>query len=198
MNSFLELAKTRRSVRTFDGNWPDGAVLTTLQEFAENMTNPFGTKIRFAFLNAEDEDLSSPVLTGEKEYVTAVVQKGASNLEAAYGYSFEKLLMKAHELGLGTVWIGGTMPRGKFEKASHVEENEVMPCVSPLGKASERMSMMLRSACRDLRSSPEISALPKMAPATRKQAAVLQSPSMVKSAAWKRWPPLILKLIPVQ
>ncbi len=141
MSSFLELAKTRRSVRTFDDNWPDGAVLTTLQEFAENMTNPFGTKIRFAFLNAENEDLSSPVLTGEKEYVTAVVQKGASNLEAAYGYSFEKLLMKAHELGLGTVWIGGTMPRGKFEKASHVEENEVMPCVSPLGKASERMSM---------------------------------------------------------
>lgn len=34
-----------------------------------------------------------------------------NHAEEAYGYTFESLLMKAHEMGLGTVWIGGTMPR---------------------------------------------------------------------------------------
>ena len=32
---------------------------------------------------------------------------------------------------VGTVWIGGTMPRDKFESASGLSENEIMPCVSP-------------------------------------------------------------------
>lgn len=141
MKDFLELAKTRRSVRTFDGNPVDPHVLQELKTFAEEMTNPFGVSLRFAFLDAEENKLSSPVLSGEKCYVTAMVEKGTPRLEEAYGYAFEKLLMKAQELGLGTVWIGGTMPREKFEKASALAENETMPCVSPLGVTAAKMAM---------------------------------------------------------
>ncbi len=140
MKSFLELVKTRRSVRTFDGQMPDKQIIDELKAFAEDVSNPFGIKVRFVFLDAEEEKLSSPVLAGEKIYVSAVV--GRHPLAAvAYGYSFEKFLMKAHELGLGTVWIGGTMPRDKFEKASDLTEGELMPCVSPLGKAADKMGV---------------------------------------------------------
>ncbi|MBE5871983.1 MAG: nitroreductase [Lachnospiraceae bacterium] len=140
MGEFLELAKTRRSVRTFDGNLPGEAVLKELQTFAESITNPYKIRIRFVFLDAKEHDLSSPVLSGEKCYVTAVAKK-QEHLDEAYGYSFQKLLMRAHELGLGTVWIGGTMPREKFEKASGLSEGEVMPCISPLGVAANKMSV---------------------------------------------------------
>ncbi len=140
MKTFLELAKTRRSVRTFDGQMPDKQVIDELKAFAEEMTNPFGIKVRFIFLDAEKEKLSSPVLTGEKLYVSAIVERGPL-AAVAYGYSFEKFLMKAHELGLGTVWIGGTMPRDKFEKASGLAEDEIMPCISPLGAVSNKMSV---------------------------------------------------------
>ncbi|WP_026498618.1 nitroreductase family protein [Butyrivibrio sp. WCD2001] len=140
MSNFLELAKTRRSVRTFDGNMPSAQVLDELKAFAENIENPYGAKIRFVFLNAEENKLSSPVLSGEKVYVSAVTSK-QEHVEEAYGYSFEKLLIKAHELGLGTVWIGGTMPREKFEAASGLEEGEFMPCISPLGTTAKRMSV---------------------------------------------------------
>ncbi len=138
--SFLDLSKTRRSVRAFDGSMPDQAVIDQLKDLAENMTNPYGVKVRFVFLDAGENDLSSPVLSGEKLYVTAVVSK-SEHSDEAYGYSFEKLLIKAHELGLGTVWIGGTMPREKFEAASKLADGEFMPCVSPLGKTAAKMSV---------------------------------------------------------
>lgn len=140
MKSFIESAKTRRSVRTFDGNMPDSKILDELRTLSEDISNPYNIKIRFAFLDGEKNKLSSPVLSGEKIYVSAMAAK-APHMEEAYGYSFEKLLMRAHELGLGTVWIGGTMPREKFEQASELAEGEVMPCMSPLGVPARKMSV---------------------------------------------------------
>ena len=140
MSEFFELVKSRRSVRTFDGNRPDGAVIDDLKAFSETIQNPYGSKVRFEFLDADEFGLSSPVLSGEKLYVSAVMHKG-EHAEEAYGYTFQALLMQAHKMGLGTVWIGGTMPRDKFEKASGLVTNEVMPCVSPLGMVSRKMSV---------------------------------------------------------
>ena len=141
MSSFIDLVKTRRSVRTFDGNGVSPEVLEELKNFAKEITNPYGVQsIRFEFLDREKNDLSSPVLSGEKCYVSAVAKKG-EHMEEAYGYAFQKLLMKAHELGLGTVWIGGTMPRDKFEKASNLADGEFMPCMSPLGVTAKKMGI---------------------------------------------------------
>ena len=140
MSNFLELAKSRRSVRTFDKNRLDESVINELKQFGESITNPYGVPVRFVFLDKDEHDLSSPVLAGEKTYVSAVVKKG-EHAEEAYGYAFEALLMHAHEMGLGTVWIGGTMPREKFEEATGLAANDVMPCMSPLGKTSDKMSI---------------------------------------------------------
>lgn len=140
MSNFLELVKSRKSVRTFDGNKPEGAVIDELKSFAATIQNPYGIPVRFEFLDAAENKLSSPVLAGEKLYVSAVTDKGEHAAEA-YGYSFQALLMHAHEMGLGTVWIGGTMPRDKFEKASGVTDKEIMPCMSPLGKKAKKMSV---------------------------------------------------------
>lgn len=140
MSGFLELVKSRRSVRTFDGVKPDAAVIEELKSFSSNITNPYNVPVRFVFLDADENKLSSPVLSGEKLYVSAITGK-AEHAEEAYGYAFEALLMRAHEMGLGTVWIGGTMPRDKFEKASGLGNNEYMPCISPLGKTADKMSV---------------------------------------------------------
>ena len=140
MANFMELVRTRRSVRAFDGKGVSAEVMDQLKKYAQEITNPYGVDVRFVFLSAAENDLSSPVLTGEKEYVTAIAGP-AEHVDEAYGYSFQKLLMKAHELGLGTVWIGGTMPREKFEKASGLKDGEFMPCVSPLGVTASKMSI---------------------------------------------------------
>lgn len=140
MSNFLELTKSRRSVRTFDGNQVDANIIDELKKYAQDVKNPYDIDVRFTFLDAKEHKLSSPVLSGETLYVTGMMEPGL-HADEAYGYTFEALLMKAHEMGLGTVWIGGTMPREKFEKASVLSENEVMPCVSPLGGIAKSMSV---------------------------------------------------------
>ena len=61
--------------------------------------------------------------------------------EEAFGYTFEKIVLFAETLGIGTTWIAGTMNREAFERAMAVSADEVMPCVSPLGYPAEKMSL---------------------------------------------------------
>ena len=137
---YFDDVKNRRSVRTFDGLGITDKLLEDLKEYAASVSNPYGIPVTFDFLDAKDNDLSSPVLKGEELYVTAKVKK-VENADVAYGYSFESLLMHAVNKGLGTVWIGGTMPREKFETASNLSKNEVMPCISPIGVTAKSMSL---------------------------------------------------------
>lgn len=91
-------------------------------------------------LNAKEHGLSSPVLCGDTLYVGGKVTP-CEHWNEAYGYAFEKLILAAQSLGLGTVWIGGTMNRSIFEKAMALETDEVMPCVTPVGYTAAKMSI---------------------------------------------------------
>lgn len=138
--NMLEIVKTRRSVRTFDGNPLRGEDRDKLAEFIQTISNPYEIPIEFVLLDAEEYGLSSPVLTGETMYVAAKVEK-QPYAEEAFGYSFEMLLLYAWSLGIGSTWIGGTMKRELFEKAAGRSENQIMPCISPLGYPAKKMSL---------------------------------------------------------
>ena len=136
----MELVRSRRSVRTFDGR----ALLPEDRErilaYAESADNPYGIGITWKLLSAGDERLSVPVITGADTYIAGKMEK-QPHAEEAFGYSFEKVVLFAGSCGIGTTWIAGTMDRAAFERAVELKENEVMPCVSPLGYPSDRMSV---------------------------------------------------------
>lgn len=132
----LELIKTRKSVRTFDGRSLSQEDIKKLVDYAETITNPYGIPVKFVFLDAAEHGLSSPVIAGEHLYVAGKIAK-VPHCEEAFGYAFEKLVLYAWSLGIGTTWIGGTMKRELFEKAAAVEDGEIMPIVSPLGFPAE-------------------------------------------------------------
>ncbi len=131
---------TRKSVRTYDGRPMEGAVLDQLKAFAREAKNPFGIPVTFVFLDAKEKGLSSPVLTGEPMYVAGKVGKVPYG-DVAFGFSMEALLLYAWSLGVGSVWIGGTMKRELFEQAAGLEAGERMPCVSPLGYPAAKRSL---------------------------------------------------------
>ena len=137
MSNLLDLIKGRKSVRSFDGNGISAENLEKLKEFSLGISNPFGITVQFIFLDALEHGLSSPVISGEKIYVCGTVKK-QKYADVAFGYSFEKLVLYAWSLGIGTTWIGGTMNRETFEKAARLREDEMMPCVSPLGYPSSK------------------------------------------------------------
>ena len=140
MTELLKIIQGRKSVRSFDGTPVTEEDRVKLEQYIETIENPFGVPVRFVLMDAKEHGLSSPVLSGEKLYVAGMVAK-MPNAEVAYGYAFEKLVLYAWSLGIGTTWIGGTMKREVFEKAAGVGEGELMPCVSPLGYPAKKRSI---------------------------------------------------------
>ena len=138
--SFLSTVRSRRSVRTFDGKPLAESELQELLDFARTAENPYGIPLEWVILDTEKDSLSSPVIVGEKTDVTAKVPK-VPHAEEAFGYSFERLVLFAAEKGIGTTWIAGTMDRKSFERAAKLKDGEIMPCVSPLGRAAKKMSL---------------------------------------------------------
>ena len=158
MSALLDTIKARRIVRTFDERPVSAEDRAKLEEYIKDIPNPFGIPVEFVLLDAKANGLSSPVLAGESLYVAGKVSKGPY-ADVAFGYSFEKLVLFAWDLGIGTTWIGGTMKREVFEKAAGLGEGEMMPCISPLGypaaKKSVKEVMMRKGVGADNRISAE-------------------------------------------
>lgn len=148
MEHSADLIRGRRSVRTFDGRTIHPHDLEKLRLFADNIENPYGIPLEFKFLDAKAYGLTCPVVSGTDLYVGAKIGN-VPHTEEAFGFAFEMLILYAQSLGIGTVWLGGTMNRVAFERAMDLSENEKMPCASPLGYPAEKQSLreiMMRKA----------------------------------------------------
>ncbi len=135
-----ELIRSRRSVRTYDGKPLTQEDRNRIRAMTETADNPYGLPIRWHLLEAKENGLSSPVIVGADSYLAGVLTR-APHAEEAFGFAFEKLLLSCVAAGFGTVWLAGTLNRRAFEKAVGLKEGEVMPCVSPVGRPAEKMSV---------------------------------------------------------
>lgn len=150
MNNIAELINKRRSVRTYDGRTLDEVTKEKLLSYANAIRNPFNIPVEFKLLDAKRDGLTCPVVSGTDLYVGGKI-KNVPNASVAFGYSFEEFVLYAQSLGLGTVWLGGTMNRSAFEKAMELSENETMPCATPIGYTAKKMSVreiMMRKAIK--------------------------------------------------
>ena len=136
MDNMEKLVHERRSVRTFDGRELTETDKEKLCAFIKTIDNPYRLPIEFKLL----PKMGCPVVVGTDLHIGAKI-KNAPHMNEAFGYAFETMVLYAQSLGIGTVWIGGTMDRGAFENAMELAEDEVMPCVSPLGYPAEKMSV---------------------------------------------------------
>ncbi len=150
MKNITEHIKARRSVRTFDGKELDAITKENLLTFMKDIQNPYNIPVEFKLMNAKECGLTCPVVSGTDLYVGGKI-KCLPNASVAFGYSFEALVLYAQSLGVGTVWLGGTMNRSAFEQAMDLEKDEMMPCASPLGYQARKMSLregMMRKAVK--------------------------------------------------
>ncbi len=150
MKHIHDLIKARRSVRTFAGKALDENTKEQLLTYTKDIQNPYHIPVEFKLLNAKEHGLTCPVVIGTDLYIGGKIQC-VPNANVAFGYSFEMLVLYAQSLGLGTVWLGGTMNRSAYEQAMELSEDEMMPCASPLGYPAKKMSLresMMRKAIK--------------------------------------------------
>jgi len=140
MEKIQKLMQERRSVRTYDGKELSETDRKKLEDGIKNIDNPYHIPVEFRLLDAKQHGLTSPVISGANLYVGAKVKR-VPHAEEAYGYSFERFVLLAQSLGIGTVWIGGTMNRPAFEAAMETAPDEMMPCATPIGYAAAKMSL---------------------------------------------------------
>lgn len=100
--------KARKSVRTFTDQPIAPGTIAELERFIASNANPFGVPVTFRILDREKYGLSSPVILGAETYIGAKCKR-QEHAELAFGYSFERLVLFATTLGLGTVWLAGAL-----------------------------------------------------------------------------------------
>lgn len=140
MTDIEKLVRSRRSVRTYDERPISPEVMDRLYNYIQTIENPFGLPVEFKILDANAQALKCPVVVGTDTYIGGKMDI-APHFNEAFGYSMEMLILYAQSIGLGTVWIGGTMDRTAFENAMDLKPGQIMPCVTPIGYIAKKMSL---------------------------------------------------------
>jgi hypothetical protein len=136
----------RTSRRSFDGNALGEEHHRLLKDFITTQTdNPFKVKVRMALVDLKDPVVmvklgTYGIVSGARTFMVGAVERAESDMEC-FGYNFERAVLYAQSLGLGTCWLGGTFTRGNFAKVMGVSMYEVVPCISPVGYPREKHSM---------------------------------------------------------
>ena len=86
----MELIRSRRSVRSFDGAAPDREQLDELLRYAAAVETPYALPIEWRILDAKAQKLSCPVITGTDTFIAGKLRR-APHAEEAFGFAFDHL-----------------------------------------------------------------------------------------------------------
>ena len=151
MDSIIDAINRRVSVRAYSdqpiGKEKEQKILDLLN--SENK-GPFGNEVRFAMIDLTEAERNETkslgtygFIGGAKIYVVSAV-KGSTGAMEDLGYCFEKVILAATSLGLGTCWMGGTFNRANFARRINVSDDEVVPAISPIGYARDKRTVRER------------------------------------------------------
>ena len=140
--SLEKVVKARYSVRTY-ANKPLGQeMVALLEEYIKTLSNPFGGEVAFKLIESAQAVNAKQLGTygmikGATHFIGAMVKQSEGALESV-GYAFERLILYAASLGLGTCWLGGTFNKGEFAKAMDVQKDTLFPAIAPVGWPEEK------------------------------------------------------------
>ena len=100
---------------------------------------PFGGAARFKLIAATDEDRKAlkglgtyGFIKGASGFIVGAVGPSSKNLED-FGYTMERAILFATDVGLGTCWLGGSFTRSSFAKKISATVEELVPAVASVG-----------------------------------------------------------------
>lgn len=141
-----EVIKRRISKRTYEERSLTEEDKKKLLEFNSTLTNPFGVEVKVQYISkekgADDVQLGTyGTIKGAKDFLAITVKDQPYAMEAI-GYQFENLVLYATDMGIGTVWLAGTFKRKDFINAIEIGEDDLFPCICPLGYPAQKQSFL--------------------------------------------------------
>jgi nitroreductase len=149
MGSMVEAIRQRISVRTYaERPIEEDKKQAVVDLLRANKEGPFGQAVRLALVDFSEMDRKEVrtlgtygVIRGARLYIVGAIREGPGSMEDL-GYCFEKVILGATSLGLGTCWMGGTFRRASFARRIGASGGEIVPAVSPIGYAGDGRSVM--------------------------------------------------------
>jgi hypothetical protein len=148
MTSIIKTIKMRRSCRTYEFKPIEQEQRSAWEAFlTANTTGPFGSPVRFILSDLQQiklEEAKVPgtygVIQGAQFFIIGAVRKSEMAMED-FGYAMERNLLYATESGFGTCWLGGTFKRTGFARLIDLQEDELLPAVTPVGYPMQKKSL---------------------------------------------------------
>ncbi len=147
MAALSEVIKKRISCRSYSDRLLEDKVLHELSlQISAAHTGPFGNQSTFKLIHTDNltprewKTLGTySVIKNARYFLVGTTRKSPLAMED-YGYCKETLILKATALGLGTCWLGGTFKASGFAQAVNLQEDQMLPTVSPIGYPAEERS----------------------------------------------------------
>lgn len=148
MDKIFDTIKQRYSVRNYVDQPIEQDKIKKITDFFEtNSIGPMGNAMRFVIVDATSYERSElktlgtyGMISGARTYVVGAIKKGENSKED-FGYCMEKNILMLTQLGLGTCWLGGTFKRSSFAQKINLSEDEVIPCITPIGYSGEKKTI---------------------------------------------------------
>lgn len=143
----IEAIRKRKSIRSYSNKKLSENVQQEIIRIIDEiraLKGPYGHSITLFFYDNPYVDQEKKIAIGTygfiknpKAFIAGKVENSFEGL-IDYGFLFERLILRLTELGLGTVWLGGSFNRNDFKGL--IGENEIVPAITPVGYAAKKTS----------------------------------------------------------
>lgn len=131
--------RKRKSIRTFVDTEIEPETKRQVIDFMNaNNVGIFGNKVNFYWIDGnrgEYKDIklgTYGIINGTRSFIIGKIKEGEKNLED-FGYCMEKVILYCTQLNIGTCWMGGTYKKTDFASAVVLQEDEIIPAITPAG-----------------------------------------------------------------
>ncbi|MHA1124310.1 MAG: nitroreductase family protein [Candidatus Heimdallarchaeota archaeon] len=142
-----QIIQQRYSARTLNGKPIKPKKMLQIEESLQPKKGPFGCTVRFEFIDSHNTLKGQKVkigtyglVKGTRYFIVGIMNKNSLNF-TDFGYVFEEMILKATNLQLGTVWMGGSFNSELITNLLDLPDDEVIPAITPVGYIAQRKSL---------------------------------------------------------
>ena len=134
-----KIIRRRKSIRTYTDEAIEPKIKQDIIDFMQSDSlGIFGNKVDFSWIDGSSDEFKDVklgtygIISGTKSFIAGKVGNSDKNFED-FGYCMEKLVLFCTQLNIGTCWMGGTYNKTAFSTAVGLQEEELIPAVTPVG-----------------------------------------------------------------
>lgn len=139
--NIADIIYRRTSTRAYSGERLTREEIFLLRDFIDSTEYQKGVfdTVRFDLIENKNDSVFGAYgqITGARYYIAAIAKNNKHSL-IDIGFAFERLVLYAQSIGLGTCWLAATsFDRNAAELYVPLKDDEIIAAISPIGQKAE-------------------------------------------------------------